>query len=127
MTENSRLYCFHGRGIGERARQLLAIGGIEFAGLGYGLDEFAAMHDLKARLPFGQIPAPEVALQLLPWRHHFGFPEPAHGAWAGVTRRAVPHAAWRRDRERADLQDLRLHPARAQPGPGRGVLICIVN
>ena len=60
MTGNIRLHYFHGRGIGEPIRLLLTVGGISFDDLRYGIDEFAAMHELKARLPFGQIPALEV-------------------------------------------------------------------
>lgn len=60
MTENIRLHYFHGRGIGEPVRLLLTVGGIRFDDIRYGVDEFAAMHELKARLPFGQIPALEV-------------------------------------------------------------------
>lgn len=60
MTRNIRLHYFHGRGIGEPIRLLLAVGGIKFDDIRYGLEEFAEMHELKARLPFGQIPALEV-------------------------------------------------------------------
>lgn len=60
MAENIQFHYFHGRGIGEPIRLLFTVGGIEFADHRYSLDEFAAMDELKANVPFGQIPALEV-------------------------------------------------------------------
>ena len=48
------------QGIGEPIRLLLTIGGISFVDHRYTVDEFAGMAELKARLPFGQVPALEV-------------------------------------------------------------------
>jgi prostaglandin-H2 D-isomerase / glutathione transferase len=60
MANYIQLHYFHGRGIGEPIRLLLTVGGVDFVDNRYTLDEFAAMADLKAKLPFGQIPALEV-------------------------------------------------------------------
>jgi glutathione S-transferase len=55
-----QFHYFHGRGIGEPIRLLFTVGAIKFADHRYSFDDFAAMDELKAKLPFGQIPALEV-------------------------------------------------------------------
>jgi glutathione S-transferase len=55
-----RLHYFDIRGLGEPIRLLLAIGGIQFEDLRYSADEYAASGELRASLPFGQMPALEV-------------------------------------------------------------------
>ncbi len=51
---------FHGRGIGEPVRLLLSVGGVEFTDKRYTIEQFSQMDELKARLPFRQIPALEI-------------------------------------------------------------------
>ena len=60
MSREVTLHYFHGRGIGEPIRLILSAGEVPFTDRRYGIDEFAGMAELKARLPFGQIPALEV-------------------------------------------------------------------
>ena len=60
MAKEIHFHYFHGSGIGEPIRLLLTIGGISFVDHRYAVDEFAGMVELKARLPFGQVPALEV-------------------------------------------------------------------
>lgn len=60
MASDITLHYFHGRGIGEPVRLLLAVGGVAFADRRYNADEFAESGALKAKLPFGQMPALEV-------------------------------------------------------------------
>jgi glutathione S-transferase len=60
MAKDIQFHYFHGRGIGEPIRLLLKVGGIDFVDHRYTLDEFAAMAELKAKVPFWQIPALEV-------------------------------------------------------------------
>ena len=65
MAKDIIFHYFHGRGIGEPIRLLLTVGEIEFADRRYSLDEFAKMDELKAQLPFGQIPALEIEGEFL--------------------------------------------------------------
>ena len=60
MASDITLHYFHGRGIGEPIRLLFTVGEIAFTDRRYNVDEFANMAALKARLPFGQMPALEV-------------------------------------------------------------------
>ena len=60
MASDITLHYFHGRGIGEPIRLLFTVGDIAFTDRRYSVDEFANMAALKARLPFGQMPALEV-------------------------------------------------------------------
>ena len=60
MAQDIQFHYFHGRGIGEPIRLLLAVGEIEFTDRRYSFDEYATMDELKAKLPFGQVPALEV-------------------------------------------------------------------
>lgn len=60
MTDSIRLHYFKLRGMGEPIRLLLTAGGIKFDDLRYTPSDYAAMGGLRARLPFGQLPALEV-------------------------------------------------------------------
>ncbi len=60
MAKKINFHYFHGRGIGEPIRLLLTVGEVEFTDRRYSFDEFAKLDELKANLPFGQIPALEV-------------------------------------------------------------------
>lgn len=60
MARQIHFHYFHGRGIGEPVRLLLTVGGIDFTDHRYSFDEFATVGALKAKLPFGQLPALEV-------------------------------------------------------------------
>ena len=60
MTKDIHFHYFHGRGIGEPIRLLLTVGEIEFSDHRYSFEEFAKMDELKAKLPFGQMPALEI-------------------------------------------------------------------
>ena len=60
MAQDIQFHYFHGRGIGEPIRLLLTVGEIKFMDRRYSFDEYATMDELKAKLPFGQIPALEV-------------------------------------------------------------------
>jgi glutathione S-transferase len=60
MARDIQLHYFYGRGIGEPIRLVLTAGAVAFTDNRYTLDEFAGMTALKAKLPFGQIPALEV-------------------------------------------------------------------
>lgn len=60
MAKQIHFHYFHGRGIGEPIRLLLTVGGVDFVDRRYSMAEFRATDDLKAKLPFGQVPALEV-------------------------------------------------------------------
>ena len=60
MATKLQLHYFTGRGIGEPIRLLLTVGGIEFIDHRYTFEQYSSMDELKAKLPFGQVPALEV-------------------------------------------------------------------
>lgn len=59
-TPQITLHYFHGRGTGEPIRLVLAIGELPFDDRRDSVDEYGSQADLKARLPFAQMPALEV-------------------------------------------------------------------
>lgn len=60
MAAQIDFHYFYGRGIGEPIRLLLTVGGIDFVDHRYSFEQYRTMDSLKAKLPFGQVPALEV-------------------------------------------------------------------